>query len=115
MYKRLKAIYTSTPLKGGRGFFMGNSTRNWLTPYFRIYVLQAIAKTREIKCEKCGVYEGLELHHKKYAPKENVSINDIEILCNQCHRNTKKKTSNLKTIFIDGKRKCIVSNYEFEY
>jgi hypothetical protein len=93
---------------------MQNSVKNWLSPFFRVYVVKEISKTRVIKCEKCGVLEGLELHHKKYHP-QNVSVNDIQILCNQCHRNTSHKLSSLKTVFEDGKRFCIVSSHKFEY
>lgn len=92
-----------------------NSKRNWLSPFFRVYVLQLISKEREIKCEKCGVYEGLEIHHKKYGPIQNVSIDDISLLCNQCHRQTSHRLSSLKTVFEDGKRFCLVSGHKFEY
>lgn len=73
-----------------------------------------ISKSRVIQCEKCGIFEGLEMHHAKYHP-HNVSVNDIKILCNLCHRNSKKKLSQLKTVFEDGKRFCIVSSHKFEY
>ena len=91
---------------------INNSKNNWLSPFFRTYIARIIAKTREIRCEKCGVYEGLEFHHTKY---ENVSINDIRIRCNKCHRNCAKPFSLLKTVFEEGKRFCIVSGYKFEY
>lgn len=92
-----------------------NSLANWLTPQFRIYVWQAISKTREIKCEKCGTRKNIEMHHKKYAPKENVSINDIQLLCNKCHRNSNDPLSQVSTVLKNGKRFCIGSNFQFHY
>lgn len=94
---------------------MGNSAVNWLSPQMRMYVFKAISKTREIRCEDCGSYEGIELHHTKYAPAENVSIQDITLLCNKCHRNTDYQLSDVKTTFKDGKRYCESKNFTFEY
>lgn len=94
---------------------MGNSQDNWLSPTMRVYVAKAIASSgREIRCEKCGSYDNLELHHKKYLP-ENVSIDDISILCSLCHRKSYKSNSNLKTVFVDGDRVCEVGEYSFKY
>lgn len=94
---------------------MDNSKKNWLSPQMRTYVLKALSKIKEIRCEKCGAYEGLEFHHIKYAPKENVAIKDLKILCNKCHRNAKNVLSNIKTVFENGKRYCIASKIKFEY
>jgi len=94
-----------------------NAIRN----YMYIYIAWCIThpnnpkKFREIRCEKCGIYEGLELHHTKYAPKQMVTIEDIKILCNKCHRNARKSLSMLRTIFKNGKRYCIARNFKFEY
>jgi hypothetical protein len=83
----------------------------------RVYLAQAITNSgREIKCEKCGAFENLEFHHKKYSPR--VTIKDIEILCTKCHRNAKpakKRGSLLKTVFLEGKRFCVVNYYRFAY
>jgi hypothetical protein len=70
---------------------------------------------RAIKCEKCGAYENLELHHIKYEPKERVYLKDIKILCGKCHRNDSSKGSALKTVFENGERFCVTNGYKFPY
>lgn len=92
------------------------SRENWLPVMMRVYVAKAITDSgRKIKCEKCGKLRGLEFHHEKYHPEEDVSIKDIKILCHKCHRNAKKKASNLSTVFIKDKRYCLVNNFRFAY
>lgn len=91
------------------------SRDNWFNPQIRLYILMAISKTREIRCEKCKTYKNIEMHHKKYAPKK-VSINDIQLLCSKCHRHTNQKEySKLKTIFENGRRYCEGVGFRFEY
>jgi len=34
-------------------------------------------------CEECGETNNLEIHHKRYGL--DVSINDLSILCHDCH------------------------------
>lgn len=92
-----------------------NSKFNWLPRQMKLYVLQIISKQKEIRCEKCGSYKNLELHHKKYAPLERVSISDIQLLCGKCHRNNNHKYSKLSTVFIKDKRYCVGSNFKFAY
>jgi hypothetical protein len=94
---------------------MGKSQDNWLSPQMRIYVLFCISRTREIRCEKCGVWTGLEMHHTKYAPEEVVTINDIMILCQKCHRNCGTSISSVRTVFKGKKRFCEISGHKFEY
>lgn len=96
---------------------MSNSQDNWLSEQMRMYVIVAISKTREIKCEECGTYEGLELHHSKYlTDTDGCSINDIEILCAKCHRNDDRKDySMLRTVFENGRRYCETAKFKFEY
>lgn len=96
-----------------------NSIRN----YMYVYICWCFTHPknnknfREIKCEKCGSYEDLELHHTKYEPEEKVYLKDIKILCAKCHRNdiSKRNGNTLRTIFKNKKRYCITTNYEFEY
>lgn len=92
-----------------------NSKVNWLSPQFKLYVFSTISKKREIKCAKCGSYKNLELHHKRYAPQDNVAIKDIELLCSKCHRNSKQSLSKVSTVFKNGKRYCVGNNFRFEY
>lgn len=95
-----------------------NSIDNWLSPQMRLYLLKAIIKQgREIRCEnkKCGSYKNIEFHHTKYAPKNIVSIKDIKLECNKCHRNSDNKLSKVSTIFIKGIRYCVGSNFKFAY
>lgn len=94
---------------------MGKSRDNWLMPQMRIYVWWVISKTREIKCEECGTYQGVEMHHTKYAPEENVTINDIKLLCNKHHRNSDTPLSKVSTVFESGQRFCVGSNFKFAY
>ena len=102
--------------KAGRAFSLSPSRFNWLTPMFRIYVLKALSNIKEIRCEKCGAYSNLEMHHKKYAPKQKVTIYDIQLLCGKCHRNSRHETySKVATVFIKGKRYCVTSNFKFPY
>lgn len=94
---------------------------NFLTLDMRAYILYAMThrsdknKNREIKCEKCGSYENLEFHHNKYYPADDVTIDDITLQCIPCHRNDRKSTSNLRTVFKDGVRFCENTYFEFEY
>ena len=88
---------------------------NWLDEELRLYVIYCLSKLKEIKCEECGSYEKLEFHHTKYAPKENVSIHDLKILCSKCHRNDRNGRSVLRTIFEGGKRFCEGAKFKFEY
>lgn len=91
------------------------SISNRLSPQFKIYVLMIIAKTREIKCEECGEYKNVELHHTKYSPKNIVSIKDIKLLCCKHHRNAKSSLSKVSTVFKNGKRFCVGYNFKFAY
>lgn len=88
--------------------------KGFLTDEMRMYVAKCISDTREIRCEKCGAYDNLEFHHKRY---EGATIKDIQILCEKCHRNVKRsdKSSHLKTVFERGKRFCEGSKWRFEY
>lgn len=98
---------------------------NFFNGDMRLYITYCLTHTnngrklREIKCEKCGSLEDLELHHKKYEPEEKVYLEDIKILCCRCHRNSTpaklKRRSQLKTVFIKGKRFCETADYRFEY
>lgn len=93
-----------------------NSKKNWLSKQMKLYILPIIAKEREIKCEKCGSLENLELHHTKYEPVEHVSYKDLQILCGKCHRNVNQKNySTLRTVYEYGKRFCEFNCYRFEY
>ena len=105
-----------------------NAQTNWLSATMRMYVAMAMSKSKEIKCDECGSYDDLEFHHKKYArnskrePRRlkyskltNISIHDLQILCCKCHRNAKSSPSEMATVFEDGKRYCIVSQYIFLY
>jgi len=98
---------------------------NFLSVEMRLYILYAMThrsnptKNREIKCEICGSYKNLEIHHDKYFPKEQVLIDDVRILCHKCHRNAGKvkdiRCSQVKTVFEKGKRFCITNRFKFEY
>lgn len=96
----------------------GNSkarhTLNFLTNEMRMYILIVLTKFRkqEIKCSMCGSYTNLEFHHVKY---ENVTVNDIKLVCEKCHRNDDHKRSQLSTVFENGKRFCVGYNFKFEY
>lgn len=95
-----------------------NSKTNWFSPQMRLYLLKAIIhQGREIRCEnkKCGSYKNIEFHHTKYAPKDIVSVKDIKLECNKCHRNSSNKLSKVSTIFENGKRFCVGSNFKFAY
>jgi hypothetical protein len=37
------------------------------------------------KCEKCGSYLSLDVHHKSYGQLYDVLIQDLETLCRACH------------------------------
>jgi len=98
---------------------------NFFNDEMRLYIAYCFThptngkKIREIKCEECGSYIDLDFHHKKYAPKEKVYLEDIRIGCCRCHRNSKpalkRRRSQLRTIFIKGKRYCETAKYKFEY
>lgn len=94
---------------------------NSLSEMMRYYLLYTMTHrepkelNREIKCEGCEVYEGLEMHHEKYYPKETVTVDDIHLSCNKCHRNDDNPQSRVKTVFENGKRFCVASKFKFEY
>jgi len=39
------------------------------------------------KCERCGSTNNLQVHHKHYRNIFKEEPDDLEILCNSCHRN----------------------------
>jgi len=83
----------------------------------KFYILLAITNLgREIKCEKCGSFSNIELHHSRYSPQGEITIKDIRFLCAKCHRNdSKSKKVRLSTVFKNGKRYCVGSNFKFAY
>jgi len=96
---------------------------NFLDLMMRLYILYTITHrsdpklNKEIKCEKCGSCEHLELHHIKYIPEE-IYVDDIQLLCPKCHRNSKvskHKSSQVRTVFENGKRFCELREFKFEY
>ena len=95
---------------------MKDKAEYFLSAWFRPYVWQAISIKREIKCEKCGAMEKLELHHKTY---EKPTIYDLEILCEKCHRginnSSPTRASQVKTIIENGVRYCRGSEWHFTY
>ena len=108
------------------GGFMPSVRRalNWLPPQMRLYVFYTISHrtpphlNREIRCEQCGSYENIEIHHTKYYPEEKVYIDDLQLLCQKCHRSPAGEHINsaVKTFFSNGKRYCLVPpNWIFEY
>ena len=37
------------------------------------------------KCERCGSFKNIQIHHKTYERIFNEEPNDLEILCGGCH------------------------------
>lgn len=48
---------------------------------------QAVIRKRGPYCERCGRHNKLELHHRNYdKPLGKESWEDLELLCQDCHR-----------------------------
>ena len=92
----------------------------WLTPQMRIYVLFTLMyfRKKEIKCDQCGEYNGIHIHHLDY---EYPTIDDLQLLCDKCHKEAhgknhyKRDNTILSTVFENGKRYCKTSNDMYEY
>lgn len=48
------------------------------------------------KCERCGSYLSLDVHHKEYHQLYDVLVKDLETLCRLCHNKEHKKKQNKK-------------------
>lgn len=66
-----------------------------LSVEYRVYIQsdewkrtrQHFIKQRGRKCEQCGTYGPVELHHKTYKHFKNELMHpeDVQLLCNDCH------------------------------
>lgn len=55
------------------------------SPYWRLHVRrQALARAGG-RCERCGVSDGLEVHHVTYERLGCEHPDDLEVLCGPCH------------------------------
>jgi len=43
------------------------------------------------KCEKCGSFHEIQVHHLKYRSIFDVELADLQVLCGDCHRGEHKK------------------------
>lgn len=97
----------------------GLAKANWLTPQMRLYILHVVTKRKEIKCEDCGTYKGIHIHHDKY---NDATIDDLVLLCKKCHakrhgwKHKRLDETMLSTIFENNKRFCVGGDgLRFEY
>jgi hypothetical protein len=47
-------------------------------------------------CERCKSTYRLEVHHKSYRNLFNEGLNDLELLCNTCHKKEHNKPEKVK-------------------
>lgn len=58
-----------------------NRAKYNLRQYANLHFRDQLIKS-DGKCANCGTSERIELHHKKYTK----NIEDIQLLCNSCHK-----------------------------
>lgn len=55
-------------------------SRDWAEKRYWVFRL------RKFRCERCQETKNLEVHHKTYKNLYNEPMDDLELLCNPCHR-----------------------------
>lgn len=51
-------------------------------------IRKAALQQSNYQCSKCGSKSDLNVHHKTYARKGHERLDDLEVLCYQCHMET---------------------------
>jgi len=90
----------------------GKSKRRW---YREVYLFSLHWKTLRAqklesvgrKCADCGTSKKLQCHHLKYRSIFNVTLSDLQVLCEKCHRKEhdriKKERRRKRKIRLRGK------------
>jgi hypothetical protein len=55
------------------------------------YLKARVVNMRGRQCEICGAVNDLHLHHKTYLRFGHERIEDVELLCHTCHRETHRQ------------------------
>jgi hypothetical protein len=74
-----------------------------------------VVRLRGLRCERCGRFKGrLCLHHKTYARFGNEALDQVELLCCQCHKPADKQRQERRVMALTDKSAIALKPSDFK-
>lgn len=84
-----------------------------LSPQWKLRRLEAL-KARAFRCQNCRTKKGLNVHHRHYRTLGAESLEDLDVLCEDCHKKAHYfKSGKKRNLYRDVRAKNIENRKTF--